>query len=474
MTEARTLIVGGGISGLATAWWLARRGVAVELWEAERRPGGKIRSIREQGYLTERAAGLLVNFRPQVDQLIQEAGLAPLRRHRGESLNRYLVHGGRLARVPMRLPAMALSPLWSRSAKLRLLREILVPRGGSDAESVSAFIERRLGRELLETAIDPFVAGTLASDPDLASARAVLPRLTALERSYGSLTLGMLVNRLLKRRRANRADTCSFDGGMERLTTVLAATPGIRLRTGVRAEGVEPVAGGWRVWGRDADGAPHRCDAAQLVLSAPADAAGALVAPLDPELAALLRGIDYAPLAVLHLGLERERIPHPLDGSGFLVPRRERLGFNGNLWMSSLFDDRAPAGRVLLTSYLGGARDPARAEQPLQRLVADTLGELGRLLGGTGEPDYLRLERHPRALPLYHGDYPARTAAIRERLARHRGLHLAANYLDGVSVRERIYQGMRVADRIGQALAARAPESRPAAPGIAAGQPAGG
>ena len=451
MPDTPVLIVGGGISGLATAWWLARDGIEVELWEADDRPGGRIRSTRERGYLTERAAGLLVNFRPQVDQLIQQAGLAPRRHHRDGALNRYLVHHGRLVRVPMRLPAMALSPLWSRATKLRLLREILVPRGGSDDESVARFVERRLGREILESAIEPFVAGTLASDPELASARAVLPRLTALERRYGSITLGILCNRLLKRRRVNQADTCSFRGGMETLVRTLADTPGVRLRTGVRAEGLEPIRGGWRVWGRSAGGQCRR-DAAQLVLSTPADAAAALLRPLDLPLAQLLLGIDYAPLAVLHLGMERSRIPHPLDGSGFLVPRRESLAFNGNLWMSSLFDDRAPPGQVLLTSYLGGARDPHRVEQSRERLTGDTLADLGRLLGASGDPDYVRLERHRRALPLYHGDHPARVAEIRQRLERSPGLHLCAGYLDGVSVRERIYQGLHTAGRIGHAL----------------------
>ncbi len=423
----------------------------MEVWEADEQPGGKIRSTREQGYLTERAAGLLVNFRPQIDELIRQAGLDHRKRSRNRELNRYVVRQGRLAQVPMRLPAMALSPLWSRSAKLRLLTEILIPRGGSTDESVASFIRRRLGEEILETAIDPFIAGTLASDPDLASAQAVLPRLTALERRYGSITLGMLVSRVLNKRRANLADTFSFQGGMSELTRALAATPGIRLHTGLLAAGLERTAEGWLATGNTRVGR-RQTRTSHLVISAPADAAAALLGPLDRRLAAELAGIRYAPLSVLHLGLRRDKIRHPLDGSGFLVPRREGLTFNGNLWMSHLFPDRAPEGQVLLTSYIGGARAPARAEQSQEQLIADTLQGLGRLLGVKSDPDYVRLDRHARALPLYHGDYPAHTARIEGRLAQHPGLHLSANYLGGVSVRERLFQGMQKARQIEQAL----------------------
>ena len=451
MTVPRVLVIGGGISGLATAWWLSRLGIPVELWEAAGRAGGKIRSRRTGGYLCEQAAGLLVNFRPEVDQLVREAGLEPARRGRSDDLRRYVLHGGALAEVPMRLPAMALSPLWSLRGKLRLLAEVAIPREPAEDESVARFIRRRLGAEILETAIDPFVSGTLAADPEQASADAVLPRLKALEHRYGSITLGMLVNRVLKRRRANRADTFSFQGGMGALIQALAANPGIRLRTGVRALGLERMANGWRVEG-EADGKRIRAEAAQLLISTPADEAARLLSPLDRRLANLLSGIDYAPLAVVHLGMRRDRVRHPLDGTGFLVPRRARCGFNGNLWMSTLFPGRAPAGRVLLTSYLGGVRDPGAAERSDRQLQGQLLRDLAPLLGLTGDPEYLRVDRHPRGLPLYHGDYQQRCREITRLAAVQPGLHLGANYLGGVSVRERLHQGMLCADRIAAGL----------------------
>ncbi|MES9879391.1 MAG: protoporphyrinogen oxidase, partial [Sedimenticola sp.] len=441
-------IIGGGISGLSTAWHLAQQGVNVEVWEADERPGGKIRSTHEAGYLTERAAGMVVNFRPEIDRLITALEMDENKTVRNDTLNRYLVHKGQLAAVPMKLPAMARSPLWSRHAKLRMLAEILIPQGGKESETVSEFIKRRLGAEILETAMEPFVAGTLASDPDLAEARSVLPRLTALEKRYGSLTLGMLINGVFKRRRANNPESFSFQGGLSDLVDSLSNSAGVNIRYGMKVDGIGRTTDGWQV-----TAGSQKCHTPQLILSTPAYTAATLLQDTDQPLAKLLSDIDYSPIGVLHFGLQETNISHPLDGTGFLVPRREPLSFNGNLWMSRLFPGRAPAGHQLLTSYLGGHRHRHQLEWSDEYIVSETLSSLAPLLGIRGEPEYVRLERHERGLPMYHGDYQARVTEIQSRLAATApGLHLCANYLDGVSIRERIFQGLKTADQVYGAL----------------------
>lgn len=451
MIHTDVLIIGGGISGLSTAWWLAQQGVGVEVWEAGSQPGGKIRTHREMGYMTERAAGLLVNFRPEIDSLIKKSGLENSLKQRDERLNRYIMHQGNLTPVPMMLPQLMRSPLWSLSAKLRLMLEPFIPRGSFESETVSEFVSRRLGREVLDTAMDPFISGTLASDPDLAEAQSVLPRLTALEYRYGSLTAGMLVNRVLKRRRANTADTFSFQGGMSELVAVLASTPGVRVRSGACATGIVNHGDRWQVEGV-VNGTPNSIRVPQLVMSTPADVSGKLLDPIDHYLAELLGGIEYSPVAVLHQGLQSGNIKHPLDGTGFLVSKKSRLPINGNLWMSNMFPQRAPQGHTLLTSYLGGVHRPEQLQQSDAQLSDTVLDCLRPLLGIRGPAEYLRVERHQQGLPLYHGRYRERINAIDECLSRLSGLHLNANYMHGVSVRERIFQGRQVANRIAKAL----------------------
>ena len=449
MERVEVLVAGGGVSGLAAAWWLARAGVPVAVWESDARAGGKIASTQRDGYLMERAACMLLNFRPEVSTLLRQAGLEPAKAARTQAArsHRYLLQGGRLQPVPMRVGALVASPLWSLRGKLRLLAEPLVFSRAPAGESVSAFVTRRLGREMLDKAMEPFVAGTLAADADRTCAAAALPRLAELERRYGSLAAGVLVHRVLRRRTASRTETFSFRGGMATLVDVLAATPGVGLRTGHRVVEVAPDEGGWRVTASAPQGT-RTLRASHLILATPAPAAAALLGGVDAELAALLRGIVYAPLALVHAGLARESVGHPLDGTGFLAPRAESAVLTGNLWMSALFAGRAPPGKVLLSSYLGGARAPQVADWDDERIADEALRTLRPLLDLRGEPEMIRIDRHAQALPLYHGAYAARMQAVEDRLRDHPGLHLEANYRGGVSVRDRLLRGHAVAERI--------------------------
>jgi oxygen-dependent protoporphyrinogen oxidase len=462
MTDTDVLVVGGGVSGLAIAWWLARAGLSVEVWERDARAGGKIGTDAAGGYLTERAASLLVNDRPAVDALVRAAGLDARVARRATVGNRYVVHQGRLAAVPTKLVPLLASPLWSLRGKLRLFAEPLVRKGGHERESVSEFVTRRLGRELLDKAMEPFVAGTLASDPDRANAYAVLPQLTGLERRYGGIAAGVLAHRLFRRRSHRAAEPFSFGGGFATLVETLAAAPGIRLRVGLAAAEIAPARSGWRVTGRSAHAEPV-VRARHVVLSTPAGAGAALVRPLDRALAELLEGIEYTPLSVVHLGFDRERIAHPLDGTGFLLPRGACLAPTGCLWMSALFPDRAPAGRALLTCYLGGARRPEAAAWDDARSADEVLAGVGPLLGIRGEPEMVRIDRHAQALPLYHGAYHGRMQAVAQRLTALPGLHVEANFRGGVSVRNRLARASEVARTIAADLRRPVPAARPLA-----------
>lgn len=449
MDRLDVLIVGGGISGLASAWWLAKSGLSVDVWEADKRAGGKIMSTRQDGYLTERAASMVLNFRPEVVEMVRESGLEAAKTARlpTAEARRYLLHQNSLKALPMRMGAMMASPLWSLSGKLRLLAEPFIFSSGRADESVSEFITRRLGREVLEKAIDPFVAGTLAADPDQTCAAAALPRLKALEKRYGSLAAGVLVNRVLRRRTACTTDTFSFNNGMGTLVDNLANTPGVSVRAGYKAEELVRERDGWKVTATTPQG-QQTLFARHVIVTAPAPVAATLVGNIDAELSSLLQGISYAAVNVVHAGLARDAVGHPLDGTGFLTPKGASAVLTGNLWMTSLFPDRAPPGKVLLTSYLGGMRTPQVVDWSDSQLVDETLRTLRPLLDLTADPEMVRIDRHQQALPVYHGAYQRRMQAIASRLKQIQGLHIEANYRGGVSVRDRLVRGHAVANEI--------------------------
>ena len=447
--DCDVLIIGGGISGLANAWWLAREGFSVEVWESEDRAGGKIMSSQRGGYLTERAAAMVLNFRPEVTELMRETGLESEKTARlaQAEAHRYLLHQGQLKALPMRLGGMLASPLWSPIGKLRLMLEPFILTSGSKDETVGDFVRRRFGREMLEKAMEPFVAGTLAADPEQTSAEAALPRLKSLEKRYGSVATGVLINRLLRRRTATVTETFSFRRGIGSLVEALAQSPNIRVRSGYRAEELLRSKHGWQAAASSRHGS-HCLHARHVVAATPAAVTAALVAPLDRSLADLLRGITYAPVAIVHTGMERSNIKHPLDGAGFLVPKREGSGLTGNLWMSAMFPGRAPAGKTLLTSYLGGSRAPEVIDWSDERIVDEALQALAPLLGVDGSPEMVHIDRHRQALPVYHGAYQGRMDAIQAHLRLLPGLHFEANYIGGVSVRDRLARGRLLARKI--------------------------
>jgi oxygen-dependent protoporphyrinogen oxidase len=449
MSDLDVLVVGGGISGLATATSLAQKGLSVAVWEREQRAGGKIQSDCYAGYLTEQAASMVMNFRPEVGQFIQRSGLESLKTPRVATQNeqRYVMHQGRLQTIPKTLTGMIRSPLWSLRGKMRLLAEPLVPRTPQSCESVAAFVRRRLGAELLDKAMEPFIAGTLASDPEQADVRSVLPRMLALEQRYGSIALGVVVNKLLRRGTAMSQNIFSFTGGMSGMIQQLAGQSGLVFKSLHEVMMIEPAGDGWRVFAQTPEG-ERNVRTRHLVLSTPAQDTANLIRQHDVELADLLSGIAYAPLNVVHIGFTRNAIGHPLNGMGFLVPGSERMRITGCQWMSSIFPQRAPEEHVLMTCYLGGCRLPQACDWSDDSCIDAVLSDLWNSLSLRSSPEMARVIRHRRALPLYHGNYHARCKHIELRAGAFPGLHLQANYLGGVSVRDRIAQALLLARQI--------------------------
>jgi oxygen-dependent protoporphyrinogen oxidase len=447
MNDIEVLVVGGGISGLAVAQRLGQQGIRVEVWDRAAKPGGMVRSVRKDGYLTEQAAAMLLNFRPDVTRFISEARLEDHKQPRIEVDHRYVISDARLRELPMKMGSLLMSDIWSMRAKLRMMLEPLARRSRGGEESVSEFVRRRLGGEVLDKALGPYVAGLLASDPDHASAEAVLPRLVALERRWGSIVLGALVHRLLRRRSAVQTEAFSFQGGMATLAGMLAEADGVCFCGGHEAVSLSPTGNGWLATARTRTG-EREVRASQVILSTPASTTAGLVRSTQAELASLLDTIEYAPLNVVHTGFHRHGIRHALDGNGFLSLGEPGAPLIGCMWMSSIFEDRAPAGRALLSNYVGGARHPYAASWSDRRLVDSVLEALRPLIGLRSEPEMVRVDRHRRALPLYHDNYCERARRIRELAAPLSGLHLVANYLGGVSVRDRLACAMQAADTV--------------------------
>jgi oxygen-dependent protoporphyrinogen oxidase len=438
------IVVGAGISGLVAAWHLQQAGLSVQVIESGARAGGVIGTRRQDGCLVELGPNSALETSPVIAELIDALGLRDELRHAPTSAaRRYVVKGGRPVALPGSPADFIATPLFSWRAKLALLREPFVKPSAPEAdESIAAFVRRRLGQEFLDLAIDPFVAGIYAGDPEAISVRAAFPRLHALEQRWGSLLRGQFLG-ARERRRLNQpakhlARSFSFTGGMQALTDRLAARiQRLALRT--RAVAIQPDALGFTLQAeQDAQAVTWRSRA--LLLALPADAAATLLRPQAPDAATALDGIVYAPVATVATAYPVDRVAHALDGFGCLVPRREGRQMLGVLFSSTLYEGRAPAGTALLTAFIGGQRQPELVSRPEQAIGELALAEQASLLGARGAPLMQTVTRWPRAIPQYNLGHLARVQRVDTATQAWPGLFCCANWKGGVAVGDRILQ----------------------------------
>jgi oxygen-dependent protoporphyrinogen oxidase len=344
------------------------------------------------------------------------------------------------------------SPLWRTRAKFRALAEPLIrARRAADDESVAAFVRRRFGPEMVDYGVEPFVAGIFAGDPEALSMRSSFPQLVAWERDSGSVVWGLLRTRVKPGGARRPLRVFSFRDGVGQLPRALETALGPRVVTGARVD---------RVRREIRDGIPRFLVSAEcggqtrgfsadhLVIATPADVTSKLVADLSPPLSGQLEQIPYAPVGLVHLGVREASIARWPSGSGCLVPKCEGLPILGSLWSSNVYPDRSPKGTVLLTNYVGGMRDPDVLKWTDRELTDLVVGTLRDLIGLTGSPDFVRVVRHPRAIPQYLIGHAARVETITRLLGPMEGLYLTGNYLRGVSVRDCLTHGLRLAERI--------------------------
>lgn len=470
--EVEALVVGAGVAGLGAAHGLRRRGIRALVVDPAPAPGGAMRSERIGPWLVEHGPNTIA-VRPPLLELLRELGAEDLLVPAAPANRlRFLVQGGRLEPLPTGLGSAVRTPLLSARGKLRILAEPFVRRGDPTGESVAAFAARRLGPEAAERLVGAFLTGIYAGDERRLGAEAVFPSLVAYEREHGSLVRGGLAaSRAAKRAKKEggpqglrgihsareglgslaAALAEHLDGELRLETRVVSLTPERQNggRSGGGGEGGRSDESGgacWRVELESRDGA-ETLRTRRVVLATPAPEAAELLRSLESEAAEILASLEYAPLAVAHLGVDRGATREPVRGFGLLVPRAEGLRLLGCLFPGELFPDRAPPDRSLLTCMIGGTRWPEAVDVPDDRLLEGLLRELDAILGLRGEPEVLRIVRWRRAVCQPGPDHPRRIAALRAGVARHPGLSLAGAYLDGVAVPDALASGLNKGGR---------------------------
>jgi oxygen-dependent protoporphyrinogen oxidase len=367
--------------------------------------------------------------------------------------SRYLVRGGKLVRLPDSLAGFVRTPLFSARTKLRLLAEPFIKPASRDGdESVEQFVLRRLGREFLDYAINPLVGGVYAGDPAKLSVRHAFPKLHALEQRYHSLILGQVLGARERRRREETskqsAPKFSFDKGLQVLTDELCHQLGNAVRFGTHVVRICRMSDGWQIFGGPS-GKETLGEFGTVLFAGTARALARLQvdADLAPDLSPLA-AIPSPPIASVVLAFRRADVAHPLDGFGVLVPEVENLNILGTIFSSTLFPKRTPAGHVMLTTYLGGTRQPDLALLNPERQVIMVLRDLEKLLGVRGQPVFEHHHCFPKSIPQYEVGYGRFKYLLDEAESKCPGLFFAGQYRDGISLGDCIVSGHNSADRI--------------------------
>jgi oxygen-dependent protoporphyrinogen oxidase len=449
-------IIGGGISGLAAAYQLTQLGVPFVLLERAPRCGGVVLTERVDGYTIDAGPDALLTQKPAAVELCRELGLGA-RLQSQAARETYVVRNGRLCRLPhasvLGIPTewrpFITTDAFSWFGKLRMAADILIPMRSVDTdESIAGFIGRRFGHEAVEYLAEPLLAGIHGGDPTKLSMRAAFPRFLELERRSRSVILGL--RGLPARVGAPGASPfVALPGGMRELSDALIGRlPTPAVRTGIGVESVAPSRAAFTLQLSNGE----RLSVSSLVVATPPAATSRIVAPIDERLANLCGRVSSASVVTVALGFARSAVRHPLNGSGFVVPRREGLRIRAASWVSSKWQGRAPEGRVLLRAYLGGATEPAVVDLDDSSLIAAAHGDMTRLLGIVGEPELTRVYRWRNATPQLEVGHVALMQAIDERLAEYPGLFLAGSGFRGTGIADCIADARRQAARASATL----------------------
>ncbi len=461
----KVAIIGAGIGGLTAGYELMQRDVDVTVFEAADQPGGAIRTIHRDEWTFEMGPNTLLDRGGVISRQIAQLGLQAEQLYPSSTSNtRYIVRDGIPRALPMSPGELRRTKLFSTSAKLRLLREPLIPPRIEPEldESLYNFVARRLGEEFVEYALDPFLAGTYAGKPEQLSSRYALKRLKELELASGSLFKGALgaLGAKRKARKAGqklppRAKLINFRGGVQTLTDALAEALGERIHTGSPiTQLTQHEDGRWKLKGRR----KHTKDLPpfdRVLCALPAHVIGELKVSLArggvQDMSAFAR-IEHPPVTILAMGFRRDQIAHSLDGFGLLIPSKEPFEHLGAVFASTIFTDRTPRGHVMLVTFFGGARNPEAGLWPQEKQVEVATRELGELLGLKGQPVHVERRCWEQAIPQYEVGYEHIMTEIEALESHLPGLTFTGNWRGGIAVPDVVAQATHCAHSIADSL----------------------
>ncbi len=449
------VIIGAGLSGLTLAYYLKQAGKKVCLLEKADRTGGVIQTRHKDGFTFECGPTSGSMGSPEMAQLFDDLGEACQIEIANEaSKARWIWKNQRWVALPSGLLSGIGTPLFRFRDKLRLLREPWQAKGSNPHESIADMVKRRMGLSFLHYAIDPFIGGIYAGNPETLVTKYALPKLYNLEQNYGSFIGGSVKLHKERRKEAqaqgrkkhpHHGKVFSTQGGFQQLIDALTDA----LDAGcvqLQVENIRIQAGESYTLQYTQQGEAKQCKAEQVVTTCGAYALKDML-PMKKEEQAAFEALRYAKVVQVAAGYKNWQ-GKALKAFGGLIPSIEQRNSLGILFPSTLFAQRSPEGGALLSCFLGGMRKPEMLDKSDEEIKSLVLQEIKETLQSEQTPDILEIFRYTHAIPQYEASSKERYEAIAALEERYPGLHLAGNIRDGIGMSDRVKQAKQLADKI--------------------------
>ncbi len=449
----KIVVIGAGISGLTTAYLLSKKGFDVKIIEKRGSVGGSIESVIENGFLFDRGPNSALETTPVIAQLVQELNLENELLYASKAANkRYILRNNQLHPLPMSPQGLIKTKLFSGKAKLRLMAEPFVKRSKDGYyQSLAEFVKRRLGKEFLDYAINPFVAGVYAGKPEELSVKSAFPKLYALEENYGGLIIGTVRSIRERKKRAEKskqsAKMLSFKSGMIALPKAIENYFGDNVLLSSEVISVEKNDAGFVVTFKQ-NGEINKIICDVVLSTVPAYTASELFSKFDKNFKTHSDAIYYPPVLVYYLVYNKKDIQQPLDGFGFLIPEKEKKSFLGALWSSVIFSDRTDENTAAFTLFIGGSRNPDFVKEDRTVLLQKVRNEFEELMKIKGSPIYSAERFWEKAIPQYNLGYIEHEKYFDEFEKQNPGLFISGNFRGGISVGDCIKNAENVSEKI--------------------------
>ncbi|MCH7827278.1 MAG: protoporphyrinogen oxidase [Bacteroidetes bacterium] len=450
-TNKNIVILGAGISGLTVAYLLKKEGFNVTVLEKNKKAGGTIETIVENGFLFDKGPNSSLETYPIIKTLIDELKLKDELVYANPIGNkRYILKKGKLLHLPMSPRAFLSTSLFSVKAKLRLLKEPFIGKGKSE-ESIAEFVKRRIGTEFLDYAISPFVSGVYAGDPAKLSVKFAFPKLYELEQKHRSLILGTIktIRERKKRKEKSKqnAKMFSFKNGMHTLPNRIAEVLGNSLLSSSEIINIEKKLDGYNILFTQ-NNEQKEINADTVISTLPAYVLSNLIKNIDEETAKHLNDVFYPSVLVLFLGYKKESVKRKLDGFGFLIPQKEKKSFLGVIWNSLLFPKRTEDDNVCFTLFIGGALNKNLSLRTKEDCITKTIKEFSEIMNIKEEPFFTSTKFWEKAIPQYNIGYEKVDKAIKHFESNNPGFFLGGNYRRGIALGDCLHSAEIICEEV--------------------------